>query len=143
MLARMPWWRLPLSAQPYRYTLFVVLSVPLAVWALVDGGESQRRVATALLRRTPRRSRVNGLAAVPVDVVALGVAGYCWIGVVVNLAYPARSLFGMSDEYRDSWGGPTLAGAWAVHALGGIALWLLVPWILRGYLAVWRRVVRA
>ncbi|MGW5666506.1 hypothetical protein [Micromonospora sp. NPDC003776] len=120
-----------------------MLSVPLGLWALVDGGEAQRTVGSALLRREPRRSRLNGLAAVPVDVVALAVVGYCWIGVVVNLAYPARSLFGMSGEYRDSWGGPTLAGAWAVHALAGIAFWLLVPWILRGYVAVWRRLMGA
>ncbi|WP_212843066.1 hypothetical protein [Catellatospora sp. IY07-71] len=139
----MPWWRLPLSAEPYRYALFLVLSVPLAVWAVVDGGEAQRLVATALLRREPRRSRLYGLAAVPIDVVALAVTGYCWIGVVVNLAYPTRPLFGMSGEYRDSWGGPTLAGAWAVHALAGIVFLLIVPWILRAYVAVWRRVMGA
>ena len=33
--------------------------------------------------------------------------------------------------------------AWAVHALGGVAFWLIVPWVLRGYLALWRRIVGA
>jgi hypothetical protein len=139
----MPWWRLPLSSEPYRYTLFLVVSVPLALWAIVDGGGAQRRVAVRLLRREPRLSRVGGLAAVPVDIVALTVAGYCWVGVVVNVLYPDRYILGMGEDYSNSWGGPTLAGAWAVHAIGGFAFWLIVPWILRGYVAVWRRVVGA
>ena len=76
----------------------------------------------------------------PLDAVSLAVAGYCWLGVLVNLVYPVRPLLGMSGEYRDSWGGPTLAGAWAVHAVAGIAFWLLVPWLLRGYVALWHRI---
>jgi len=141
MLGRMRWWRLPLSSEPYRHTLFVLLSVPLAIWSLFDRGTAQHRVAAILLAHKPAFSRVRGLAAVPLDAVSLVVAGYCWLGVVVNLAYPARPLLGMNGEYRDSWGGPTLAGAWAVHALAGIAFWLLVVWVLRGYAALWRRIV--
>jgi hypothetical protein len=34
----MSWWQLPLSAEPYRYTLFLLLALPLAVYSLVDGG---------------------------------------------------------------------------------------------------------
>ncbi|GAA2362781.1 hypothetical protein GCM10010170_059160 [Dactylosporangium salmoneum] len=37
----------------------------------------------------------------------------------------------------DSWGGPALAGAWAVHALGGLGFRPLVAWLLRGYAAPW------
>src|SRR5882724_779279 len=117
----MPWWKLPVSGEPYRRTLFLLASVPLAVWSLFDRGAAQRRVAAPLLGQEPAFSRVRGIAAVPLDAVSLVVAGYCWLGVVLNLAYPARSLLGMNGEYRDAWGGPTLAGAWAVHALGGIA----------------------
>lgn len=140
MLWCMRWWKLPLSGAPYRQTLFLLLSVPLAVWSLFDHGILQRRSATLLLSHTPAFSRVRGLTAVPLDGVSLAVVGYCWLGVILNVAYPARPLVGLSGEYRDSWGGPTLAGAWAVHALGGVALWLLVPWMLRGYVALWRRI---
>ena len=70
MLARMRWWKLPLSGEPYRGTLFLVLSVPLAVWSLGDRGGVQRRVAEVPLARRPALSRVRGLAAVPVDLVA-------------------------------------------------------------------------
>jgi hypothetical protein len=138
---RMRWWRLPVSGEPYRYTLFLLASVPLAVWSLFDRGAAQRKVAALLLRHEPAFSRVRGLAAVPLDAVSLVVAGYCWLGVVINVAYPARPLLGMNGEYRNAWGGPTLAGAWAVHALGGIVFWLLVAWLLRGYAALWRRIV--
>ena len=136
----MRWWRLPFSGEPYRYTLFLLLSVPLAVWSLFDRGAAQHRVAARLLGHKPTFSRIRGGAAVPLDVVSLVVVGYCWLGVVLNVAYPARPLLGMNGEYRDAWGGPTLAGAWAVHALGGIAFWLLVPWVLRGYAALWQRI---
>jgi len=81
----MQWWKLPFCGEPYRSRLFLLLSVPLAVWPLL----------------------------------------------------------GMNGEYRDAWGGPTLAGAWAVHALGGVAFWLLVPWVLRGYAALWQRIAGA
>jgi len=137
---RMRWWKLPVSGEPYQYSLFLLASVPLAVWSLFDRGAVQRRVAALLLGQEPVFSRVRGLAAVPLDAVSLVVVGYCWLGVVLNVAYPARPLLGMNGEYRDAWGGPTLAGAWAVHALGGIAFWLLVPWVLRGYAALWRRI---
>lgn len=136
----MRWWTLPLSGEPYRYTLFLLLSFPLAFWSLLDRGAAQHRVAGLLLAHKPAFSRVRGLAAVPLDAVSLVVVGYCWLGVVVNVAYPARPLLGMNGDYRDAWGGPTLAGAWAVHALAGIAFWLLVPWMLRGYVALWRRI---
>jgi hypothetical protein len=136
----MRWWKLPLSGEPYRYTAFLLLSLPLAVWSLVDRGTAQRKVAAILLAHKPALSRVRGLAAVPLDAVALAVVGYGWVGVLVNVAYPVRPLLGMSGHNRDAWGGPTLAGAWAVHALAGIAFWLLVPWLLRGYAALWRRI---
>jgi hypothetical protein len=140
-LVGVTWWRLPFSGEPYRYTLFLLLSVPLAVWSLLDRGSAQHRVAAVLLALKPALSRVRGLAAVPLDLVSLVAVGYCWLGVVLNVAYPARPLLGMNGEYRDAWGGPTLAGAWAVHALGGIAFLLLVPWVLRGHVALWRRLM--
>jgi hypothetical protein len=124
-------------------TFLLLLSIPLALWSLFDRGAVQRRIADLLLGQNPALSRVRGLAAVPLDAVVLVLAGYCWLGVVLNVGYPARFLFGSDSEYRDDWGGPTLAGAWVVHALAGIAFWLLVPWVLRGYAASWRRIAGA
>ena len=58
-------------------------------------------------------------------------------------AYPARPLLGMDGECRDARGGPTLAGVWAVHALGGIACRLVIPWELRAYVTLWHRIAGA
>ena len=132
---------LPFSAEPYRSTLFLLISIPLAVWALADGGRAQQGAARKLLKHDVRATRVRGIAAVLLDIAALVVIGYWWLGVVLNVAYPIRPLLGMNGEYRDAWGGPSLAGAWAVHAAGGLVFWLTVPWLLRGYAALWRRIV--
>jgi hypothetical protein len=35
------------------------------------------------------------------------------------------------DDYRTAWGGPSLAGAWAVHGSAGLAMALLAAWLLR------------
>lgn len=48
-LVGVPWWKLPLSGEPYRYTLFLLPSLPLAVWSLLDCGSAQHRVAAVLL----------------------------------------------------------------------------------------------
>jgi hypothetical protein len=141
--ARPPWWRLPFRPDTYRSTVFLLISVPVGVAAVIDGGAVQRRAARRLLRLDAGRSRVRGLLGVPLDLVALAVIGYCWIGVIVNVLYPLRPVFGLSGDYRGSWGGPTLVGAWAVHAVAGLAFWLLVAWLLRGYAGLWRRLVGA
>ena len=52
-----------------------------------------------------------------------------WSLVPANLAYPLRP--GTMDSYQSSWGGPTLAGAWAVHAAGGVAVLFVTPWIVK------------
>lgn len=59
--------------------------------------------------------------------------------LVLNVGYPARPLLGMNGECRVVWEGPTLAGPWVVHLPGGIAFWLLVHRMLRGYAALWCR----
>ncbi|WP_067563567.1 hypothetical protein [Nocardia acidivorans] len=48
------------------------------------------------------------------------------VAAVRGVAYPLIA----AHDYRNSWGGPTLAGAWAVHAALGVGLlplWLLLP----------------
>jgi hypothetical protein len=59
-------------------------------------------------------------------VVYLGFAGYL---------YPLRpdALAAMDDPhgFDNSWGGPTLVGAWAVHALIALAVQLPCFWLLR------------
>jgi hypothetical protein len=47
-----------------------------------------------------------------------------------------------SDDLSNAWGGPTLAGAWAVHGTAGLAFLLLAPWIVKGATALQGRLAR-
>ncbi|GAA0716168.1 hypothetical protein Drose_36210 [Dactylosporangium roseum] len=52
-----PWhmrrWRLPASGEPYRSTRLLLLSVPLAILALLDRGADQHKVTALLPARKP------------------------------------------------------------------------------------------
>ena len=82
---------------------------------------------TLLLLRRPLPGRPGRLLLVrlPLDAVAFAVAAYVWVLLPVNWAYPLRPDVG-DEPLRDTWGGPTLAGAWAVHAIGATLVFLLV-----------------
>lgn len=60
------------------------------------------------------------------------------LALIRGLAYPL-----MADDYANSWGGPTLAGAWAAHALLGVGL--LPAWVvvLTGLGTVQRQLTRS
>lgn len=133
------------------------------VWRVAYGAESRRRLAwsvvavpravTALVRAARRPGRVRALTtaalAVPVAVASSALtATLAFLGLINVLAYPFRAWLGLpgrtediwASRHADSWGGPTLAGAWATHAV----LWLLlgVPvmaWAVRGLTGLqWR-----
>jgi hypothetical protein len=88
---------------------------------------SLRRLAGLPVEAAPARGRLAShmLLSLPIDVVVFAVAGYVWLLLPMNLLYPVRlALYGETAE--GSWGGPTMAGAWAVHAVGGLAAFLVV-----------------
>ena len=98
-------------------------------------------VATALpaailatLLRSTNRSSVRGTlrqwkAGVPT--LALVVTAPLWLIVVLRgLLYPAIA----SDHLENSWGGPTLVGAWVVHLMIGVGMLLAASFLL----AMWR-----
>jgi hypothetical protein len=63
--------------------------------------------------------------------VCLVLTGPLWLIVVLRgVLYPLIE----ADDLRDSWGGPTLAGAWAVHFALGVAILLAASFVL----AWWR-----
>lgn len=131
--AQVPWWRLPFTKQPWRLSLYIVLAAPATIIGLGDGGRLRRRLAEALLSRTIKARRFRGLCCLPLDLLAVVVMVYAWLIVVLNLAYPARWLIGMGGSTSNSWGGPTMLGAWAFHAVfGGLTFLFAMPWILKG-----------
>jgi hypothetical protein len=110
----------------------VALPVALSCLALAAAGRagaaaavrlgSLRRFAGVELAAAPGTGRLvrHLLLSLPADAVAFVVAGYVWLLLPMNLLYPLR-LAVYDESARDSWGGPTLAGAWAVHVAGGVA----------------------
>jgi hypothetical protein len=141
--SRVQWWRMAFRADTWRRTTYVVLALPLAVVAvpvaLLGGYRVVARWRRGLARRylglrvgrppTAARVLAHALLSLPLDLASLALVGYLWLGVVLNLAYPLRP--GTMDSYQHSWGGPTLAGAWAVHAVGGLGFLLVTPWVVR------------
>lgn len=140
-------WRAPFRADTWRRTLYALIALPvtIATLVLVVIGRSglavrtQRKLTGTLLDdRHPRpgapgpgRIILGALANVPVAAVALVVTGYFWLVVFLNVFFPVRALAGTLD-LDQSWGGPSLLGAWAVHAAGGVAFAFVTPWVVRG-----------
>lgn len=151
------WWRMPFTADTWRrtgYTLLAppvgVLSVPLALLgrhraaARWQRGLARRylalRVDEPAHRDTVGRVLAHALLRLPLDLLSLALTACLWLLVPLNLAYPLRP--GTMSSYQESWGGPTLAGAWAVHAAGGLLFLFAIPWILKGTTALQGRLTR-
>jgi hypothetical protein len=140
--SRTAWWKLPFTADPWRRTLYVALAAPAAIIAVADGGRLQQRYARRLLGREVGATRLRGLLGLPLDLAVLVITGYGWSIVALNLAYPLRPLIGLVGSYANAWGGPTLAGAWAFHAVfGGLTFLFAMPWILKGLTGVHARLL--
>lgn len=141
--AGVAWWRRPVTTGPYRRTAYILiapladlLSLVLSVASPDRAARLQQRVAAGLLlspRSTVRAAagRVRDIGwlvvVLVVDLVAFGLTVYLWLLVASNFAYPLRP---GDVEYETAWGGPTLAGAWLLHAAAGLIFLLIIPWLL-------------
>lgn len=114
-------------------------------------GATVLAVPVALRTMTSRRF-AHGLLALPVAAAAVGLtAGLAYLFLINVLVYPFRPYLGLhgndgggiwASTYHGSWGGPTLAGAWAVHGFGlMLLLFPPVAWAVRGLLRVHRRLI--
>ncbi|MBP0459921.1 hypothetical protein [Streptomyces montanisoli] len=151
----------PFRAMTWRRLAYLVLALPVGLLcvpiALVGGpaGRIQRGLARSLLgAEVAAQAPVAGRARAPlafvhavlsaaVNLVAIAVCGYFWTIVVINLGYPLRTDT-TAESLTHSWGGPSLAGAWAVHAAaGGLPFLFLTPWVMRGFNALQTGLIRA
>jgi hypothetical protein len=116
----------PLLALPADIAcLVLVLIGGPATAASLQRGLLRRLLTLSLVTRSAGRLVVYLLVSLPVDAVSFALAVYLWLLPVLNLGYPLRPDV-TTDSMRDAWGGPTLAGAWAVHAVGGVVVFFLV-----------------
>ena len=127
-----------LLAAGLRRAVYALVALPLGTWCLglLLAGRTARAASLRLaaLRRwagsaagSPSRGRWTAYSVVslPVDLAVFAVAAYLWLLLPMNLLYPLR-LAVFDESAEDSWGGPTMAGAWAVHAVGGTLVFLAV-----------------
>ncbi|MFE9534079.1 sensor domain-containing protein [Streptomyces sp. NPDC006691] len=144
--------REPFRAVTWLRLAYLLLALPVGILcipiALVGGpaGRIQRGLARRLLgvevtdpRHTGPLALVHAVISLPLNLVALTVSAYFWTVVVINLAYPLRP----DSDPTQAWGGPTMAGAWAVHGIGGgVSFLLITPWVMKGFTLLQARLVR-
>lgn len=116
---------------------------------------------------TPGRTLGAAVLSVLTGAVGWAVTQYLGFLVLYSVGYPLRNYVGAGDgetaplvpwlhlsfhqappgawasTYHTSWGGPTLAGAWAVHAgLVLLTLFPLLAWTIRGLARLQRAPLR-
>jgi len=155
--SRVQWWRLPFSADTWRRTVYILFALPVSLvsvpFALLGGYRTAARLQRGLARRylalridepasrrTAGRVIAHAVLSLPLNLVSLVLTAYLWSLVPMNLAYPLRP--GALDAYQHAWGGPTLAGAWAVHAAGGLVFLFVTPWIVKAVTWLQSRLAR-
>jgi hypothetical protein len=134
----------PFTTANWRRCAYLAAVVPAGIWGAVlamrgrpnDAVRLHARLSERLLGRIlfsspgsvgPGRAALYGLASIPLNLACLLAGAYVWSIVPMNLAFPLRS-----GDPSTSWGGPSLAGAWAVHALGGLVFLFIAPVVVRG-----------
>jgi hypothetical protein len=139
-------WAQTFGAPMWRSVAYGLLSLPAGIASLLlalagahpAAARLQRGLADRWLRR-PLRPPQNGdrRGRVVLQALLTSVLGVvCWLLVALAgpntvrnvLLYPITD----GDTVARSWGGPTLAGAWAVHAALALLLLPVELWLLRG-----------
>ena len=130
----------------WRSVVYGVLSLPVGIasllLALVGAHRAAARLQRGLADRWFHRSpappqggdRWGRVVTQALLTAMLGVL--CWLLVALAGPNTVRNVllypFTDGDEVARAWGGPTLAGAWAVHAAGALLLLPVALWLLRG-----------
>ncbi|MVU82711.1 hypothetical protein GPX89_36445 [Nocardia sp. ET3-3] len=111
-----------------RAAYFALLSVPVAFAPTGVRARVVRRIfRTPFALREPGwwRTLAHSVLSLAVGLVAWFAAFLMILAAVRGIFYPLIA----AHDYQHSWGGPTLAGAWAVHFAGGalpFPLWVLL-----------------
>ncbi|MFH8568297.1 hypothetical protein [Streptomyces sp. NPDC017993] len=91
--------------------------------------------AGRFLRELSRGRFADALSALP----AVGLGLVAWFIVLISAQAAVNgALYPLVDahDYRHSWGGPTLAGAWAAHAALAVPVVVAAVWLLRVLVAL-------
>ncbi|TVL88667.1 hypothetical protein [Streptomyces sp. SAJ15] len=122
-------------ASTVRRVLCAPVSAP--VWR---GAARAVAAPRAGVRAAHRLSVLRVSAAVAVSLAIVVTTGYAWFTMLASALYPLRPLVGLPGHSPDSWGGPTLVGAWAVHAAGAYAFLCVLTCVVAGLTRLQARV---
>jgi hypothetical protein len=142
--------RAPFTLPTWKRTVYALAALPLtivgALLAVFGAGRRARELhvqaSRALLRtdlglrpvdHSGRRVLGHAVVSLPVHAGVALVTAYLWAVAAANIAYPLRP---DTADLTNAWGGPTLAGAWAVHGTAGVVFLFATPWIVRGLTSV-------
>ncbi|WP_239154269.1 hypothetical protein [Amycolatopsis sp. FDAARGOS 1241] len=106
----------------WKRTLYALLALPFGL------AGAHERLAARLLGRPPREGTPRYLAAAGVSVAAIPLSLLVWFLVWRIATY---GLFWDPTTAGESWGGPSLAGAWFVHFFCALGMTVVAMWLLR------------
>lgn len=137
-----------IDPRAWQGVLFGLAAFPTLVTSAILGLVGQRARAAAVVAWIRRRwldeessapsiaSSWRRWAALPISLIVLIATLYLLTGIVINFCYPLRP-----DSQPTDWGGPSLAGRWAVHAAGGVLFAVATPLICDQLRTLARRVL--
>ncbi|WP_067821230.1 hypothetical protein [Nocardia inohanensis] len=124
-----------------RSAYYAVLALPVAFAPTgVRARVTRRNLRVPFALNSPGwfRTVAHSALAAAIGLVAWFAVFLALVAAVRGIAYPLVA----AGDYEHSWGGPTLAGAWAVHFLLGVGLLPLWVLLLAGIGVLQRQLAR-
>jgi hypothetical protein len=139
-------WSWTVGATMWRSVAYGLLSLPAGIVSLLFALVGAHHAVARLQRGLTERWLLRGLAPPPgrdrwhrviTHALLTSMIGVlCWVLVALAGPNTVRNvlLYPITDDsdVARAWGGPTLAGAWAVHAALALLLLPVELWMLRG-----------
>ncbi|MFC9693357.1 hypothetical protein ACFTSF_32710 [Kribbella sp. NPDC056951] len=125
---------------------YVVRLVPTGIQAMADAIIGRPDDATARWQQLPRERKASGVAVFGAGLASSVLGLMSWFLLLLLVTAIIRGPFYGFVEPGPygpgTWGGPTRAGAWAVHAAVSIPIIVLIPFVLRGIAALHAALIR-
>ena len=124
---------------------YSVVSISLLIGGHSESAERWLVRSTSASPWQEGQSRATKGRLLVVAIFGVGLGLLAWLGLLLSGPNTVRNvlLYGLTDggSTETSWGGPTLAGAWATHAAIALALLPVYFVIFTGILALQRRLL--
>ncbi|MFB6718515.1 hypothetical protein ACFCV3_00055 [Kribbella sp. NPDC056345] len=129
-----------------RQLWYGVRLVPIGIQAMADAIIGRPDDATARWRQVHPEHKASGVAVFGAGLASAVLGLMSWFLLILLLMSVIRGPFyGLVEPGPygpGTWGGPTRAGAWAVHAAVSIPIIVLIPFVLRGIAALQAALIR-